>query len=73
MVFIFGVRDESPEEEAGHDHAVVEREPVRVPQREPLGPADAQHPEGEAQLVNHLHLGNLLLPVAEIVGQTIEC
>ena len=63
MVFIFGVCDESPEEEAGHDHGVVEGEPVRVPQREPLGPADAEHAEGEAQLVDHLNLGNLLLPV----------
>ena len=35
-----------------------------MPQREPLGPADAEHAEGEAQLVDHLYLGNLLLPVA---------
>ena len=34
-----------------------------MPQREPLGPADAEHAEGETQLVDHLYLGNLLLPV----------
>ena len=33
---------------------MVEREPLSLPQTDPLGATDGHHPEGEGDLVHHL-------------------
>ena len=66
MVLVLGVGDEAPEEEAGHDDGVVKGEPVRVPETQPLRARDTKHAKREAQLVNHLHLRNLLHVIPDV-------
>ena len=61
MVLLPGVRDQSPGQEAGHDGEVVQGEPLRFPESQPLCARDAENSQGEGNLVDHLHLVHLLL------------
>ena len=48
-------------QEEGHDEEVVQGEPVGLPQSQPLCAADTENSQGEGNLVDHLHLVDLLI------------